>query len=77
VGSRPVSVPKESLPYEALREKNFVGASVRGSGIVNKFLNAFYSLHAWDDWHDPNYLDKLLISPTMKPSSLIYKRNQN
>lgn len=24
-------------------------------------------------WHDPEYLDKLLISPDKKPENLIYK----
>ena len=77
VGSCPVSVSKELLPYEDLREKHFVGASVRGAGIVKKFLDAFYGLRPWDDWHDPNYLDKLLLSPSKKPSSLVYKKNQS
>src|ERR1039457_7178468 len=61
VGSRPVSVQKELLPYEGLREKGFVGAKVIGSRNINEFLNAFYGLHPWDDWKDPQYLDKLLI----------------
>lgn len=66
-------IPPAMLPYENLREKRFVGATITGSGIVNKFLDAFYALRPWDAWHNPNYLDGLLISPAKKPSNLIYK----
>jgi len=36
-------------------------------------MNAFCGLTFWDDWADPNYLDRLLISPTVKPKNLLYK----
>jgi hypothetical protein len=66
-------VPPAMLPYENLREKRFIGAKIIGSGIVNKFLDAFYALRPWDAWHNPNYLDGLLVSPAKKPTNLIYK----
>jgi len=72
-GSRHVSVEKRLFHYEVLREKGFVGAKVIGSGIVIEFLNAFYGLHPWDDWKDPNYLDKLLLSNDKKPATLVFK----
>ena len=44
-----------------------------GIPIEDDFIKAYFSLAPWDDWHDPEYLDKLLISPDKKPESLIYK----
>jgi regulator of RNase E activity RraB len=70
-----IDIPKASLPYEHLRSNGFVGAKIIGSGIVNRFLNAYYGFEAWDDWHDPNYLDTLLISPTKRPKHPILKKS--
>ena len=72
-GTRGVVVPKELLPFEHLRAAGYVGARVVGSGINTEFLNAFYSLTPWDDWHDPRYLEGLLLSPDKKPQRLAYK----
>jgi len=59
--------------YVKLKAANFVGAEITGSGNVMEFLNAFYGLLPWDDWHDPKYLDTLLVSPEMKPKDLKFK----
>jgi hypothetical protein len=72
--NRPVTLPKETLPYESLRSASFVGAKIRGSAIVNEFVNAYCGLMPWDDFHDPKYLDNLLISPSKKPSNLVFKK---
>lgn len=69
----PVGVPREHRPFEELRELGFVGAKVIGSGIVNEFANAYCGLAPWDDWADPNYLDRLLLRPELKPRDLWYK----
>ncbi len=57
--------------FEELRSKGFVGARVIGSGIITSFLNACFALEAWDAWHDPTYLDQLLIDPRKKPKLLM------
>jgi hypothetical protein len=57
------------LPLRELEARKFVGAKVIGSGIVQKFLSAFHGLHPWDAWHDPNYLDKLLVSVDKRPEN--------
>jgi len=62
-----VSVSDGMRPYEDLRKDGFIGAKVRGSGIVEEFVNAFYGLAYWDDWYVADYLDGLLISPDKKP----------
>lgn len=59
---------EDATPYEGLRSSGFIGAKVRGSALVEDFVNAFYGLAPWDDWYVPNYLDEYLISPDKKPS---------
>jgi len=34
-------------------------------------------LHPWDAWHDPNYMDGLLLHPGLKPHHrLVYKSRE-
>jgi len=73
VHNRPVSVPTRLFPFERTRASGFVGAKVIGSAIVNEFVNAYFALVPWDDWKDPTYLDKLLVSPAKKPVRLLLK----
>ena len=73
VGSNEIQVPRDKFPFESLRSNGFIGAKVFGSKIVQEFANAFCGLIAWDDWADPLYLDRLLISADVKPSKLLYK----
>lgn len=73
VASHPVQVPREKFPFEPLRQHRFVGARVVGSRNVEEFANAFCGLASWDDWADPGYLDRLLISPDVKPKNLLYR----
>jgi hypothetical protein len=65
--------PIRDLPE--LEKSGFIGATITGSGIIRKFLDAFYGLRAWDDWADPNYLDTLLLSPEKKPKVLLLKKD--
>ena len=71
VGNQPIAIPKKLWPFEELLSKKKMGARVHGSGIVEDFLNAFYSLRSWDDWFKPDYLDGLLLSPDKRPKNLI------
>ena len=64
IGQSESEMPSQLLPYEETRDRDWVGAKVYGSGNVMSFLNAYYRLALWDDWADPNYLDKLLIHPS-------------
>lgn len=74
VANRQVAVEPNQLPNEDLRATGFVGAKVIGSGILEEFLEAFYALTPWDDWAEPDYLDRLLVAPSKKPARLIYKK---
>lgn len=67
VGNHPIAISPRLRPYEELRATGFVGAKVYGSGILVKFANAFFGLTPWDGFHDPRYLDRLLLSADLKP----------
>jgi hypothetical protein len=71
VGTRPVEIAPSRFPFESTRPAGFVGARVIGSKIVGELASAFFGLVPWDDWHDPHYLDKLLVSPDRIPPNRI------
>lgn len=70
VGSQGILFPQKEWPNEQFRERNWVGAKHYNTALVEGFLNAFHALAPWDAWHDPQYLDKLLLAPELKPSHL-------
>lgn len=61
---------------EGHRKNQFIGTVTEGSGIIISFLNACFGLEPWDDWFDPEYLDKLLLSSDKKPNLVIYKADK-
>lgn len=68
------NILKQYFPNIVLIEQgNIIGINTEGSAIIDDFIKAYFSLAPWDDWHDPEYLDKLLVSPDKKPENLIYK----
>jgi hypothetical protein len=73
VGNQLCLVPIEEQPNEEFRSKGWVGAKISDASIIEEFCDAFYALVPWDDWGDPNYLDKFLISPLKKPNNLLFK----
>ncbi len=64
VGNRPIEIRPESFPHTK---------KVIGSFNVMKLVEAYFGLVLWDDWHDPQYLDKLLISADKKPKNVVHK----
>jgi hypothetical protein len=72
VGYAAPRLPRKYLPYEDCRHSGWVGAKMHGSGIVRQFLNAYCRLAPWDDFADPTYLDRLLISPAKRPKDLAH-----
>jgi hypothetical protein len=73
VCNRPVLIDRSLFPYESTRAQRWVGAHVTGSGIVNEFVDAYFGLVPWDDWHDPQYLDKLLLPSVPRPERAVLK----
>ena len=76
VGSNRVALDRQLWPNEEFRQDLWVGAKIYDASIAEEFLDAYNGLAAWDDWHDPQYLDKLLVSPDKKPKHLLYKKGQ-
>jgi len=73
VGHAPIGVERRLWPNEPFRDVGWIGAKIYDAGIIEEFLDAFHGLVPWDKWKDPNYLDRLLISPDKKPAKLLYK----
>ena len=76
VKTLPVEVSRNYFPYEHLRKSGWIGAKIIGSRNVTDFLNAFYGLSPWDAYMDPEYFNKLLISPTKRPTQVVFKKTQ-
>lgn len=74
VGHLDEPLDKELWPNEEYREARWIGAKIYDAAIAEDLLNAYNGLAAWDDWHDPEYLDKLLVAPDRKPKHVIYKK---
>ena len=70
--SRPV-VDTADLDIEAQRKRHFAGTKIFGSGVIASLLNACFGLEPWDDWDDPEQLDKLLLDRRHKPALVVYK----
>ena len=73
-GNRRVALVRDDWPNESTRKSGWVGSKVRTGAIIEDFLNAYYALAPWDQYHDPHYMDKMLFSPSKKPPKLMYKR---
>jgi len=61
----------DHIHFHELESNGFVGVNIIGSGIVENLLNAYHGLEPWNDFQDPKYLDGLLLSPKLKPSSVL------
>ena len=77
IGKCDISVSRTEFPFESLRASGFIGAKVIGSRNIEEFANAYCGLSPWDDWADPHYLDRLLISQKVKPTKLRYKASMS
>lgn len=59
-----VAIPPSERPYERFRRRNWVGAKVVGSGILEALANAYFGHRPWEGFHDPEYLRKLVLPKT-------------
>jgi hypothetical protein len=74
ISDAPLLLAREQWPNESTRAKGWVGSEVYTGAILEYFLNAYHGLAPWNRYHDPYFLDKILVSPTKKPSGLIYTK---
>ncbi len=72
-GMVPPPVEAVALDLERQRRRHFAGTRICGSGVITSLLNACFGLEPWDDWTDPEQLDKLLLHPSRKPALVVYK----
>lgn len=61
ITNTPVQISNCKLPYREAETDGWIGATVIGSSNIQMFLSAFFGLRAWDEMHDPNYYQKLLL----------------
>lgn len=61
VGNEEIIVSENKLPHRDAQNNGWVGARIIGSGIIVKFLSAFFGLRSWNEMHDPNYYEELLL----------------
>ncbi|HEX3025336.1 MAG TPA: hypothetical protein VHP12_09005 [Chitinophagaceae bacterium] len=77
LGNKPTDIPISRHANEQYRSSNpykdGVGSKIYDAAIAEDFINAFYALSPWDDSHDPEYYDKMLVDKRKKPHHLIYK----
>ena len=78
IGNRPTDIPVNRHANEQYRNDDpyldGVGANIKDAAIAEDFMNAFYGMHPWDDWYDPEFYDKMLVDKRKKPLHLIYKK---
>jgi hypothetical protein len=75
IGNKTNKIPISRYPNEQFRNLKWVGSEVLDAAIAEDFINAFYAMHPWDDWYDPEFYDKMLIDKSKKPRHLIYKKS--
>ena len=69
-----VNIAADLWPNEEFRKNQWVGVKIYDASIAEELLDAYNGLVPWDDWHDPAYLDKLLVSPERKPKHILRKK---
>lgn len=67
-------VPFDTRKYidlDQLAKDGYINVRIVGSASLSELMNAYYAPSPWDAFYDPQYLDKLLISPDKKPKNII------
>lgn len=72
IGFREQQIPVSKFPNERFRNNGWIGAIHYDAAVAEDFINSFYALLPWDDWGNPDFLDKLLYDSNKKPTNLIY-----
>lgn len=73
VNRGPIISWEKYIDIRQMRSRGFIGTKIIGTFNAETLLNAYHGLVFWDDFHDPEYLDKLLISPDRKPADVLLK----
>lgn len=70
VGVREIALNSSQSENWKFRGANWVGSKLYSDTVVDALLNAFHGLEPWDDFADPEYLDKLLLPPATRPQGV-------
>ena len=76
IGNKEIEINRVEYPNEQFRGNGWIGAKIYDASIIEEFVEAFYALTPWDNWADPNYLDKLLYDINLKPANIILSRTK-
>ena len=64
------------VDLDGRRARGFIGTNILDAGILMNVLDVCFALATWDFHADPEYFDKILLSPDRKPKKLIHKADQ-
>jgi hypothetical protein len=73
LGVAPLCCAKSDFAAEDYANRGYVGATIYDAALAEDFLAAFHAFAAWDDWHQPDYLNRWLVSPNAKSQTLRWK----
>jgi hypothetical protein len=75
IGNKKTDIPISRYANEQYRNNKWIGSTIYDAALAEDFVNAFYCLLPWDDWYDPNFLDKFLADINKKPKKLIFVKS--
>ncbi len=73
LGIREVAISWLDRPNEQFRATNWIGSRSFTDNIVDTLLQAYFGLEYWDDFYEPDALDKLLLPPRKRPENVMWK----
>jgi hypothetical protein len=73
----PLLAARLDFPNERFRANGYVGGKSYDGGIAAAFLSAYHALVPWDCYYRPDYLDEMLLSPDLKPPTVVFKSGKS
>ena len=64
--------PNDFFEYDRLKADGYIGANIRGSGGIRKFLSAYQGVYHWNCYYKDDYFDELLLDPENKPDRIYF-----
>jgi len=64
--------PNDYFDFDGLKANGFIGANIRGSAIIRKFLSAYHGVHPWNCYYKDDYFDEMMLYPHNKPDCIYF-----
>jgi hypothetical protein len=64
--------PNNYLNLNELKSNGYVGAKIRGSCNIRKFMSAYLGVYHWNCFFKDDYLDDFLLYPEHKPERIYF-----